>query len=186
MTACKVCGRPAVGRGLCNNHYQQAWKRNDFRGQKTKSETVTLKDRLLDKITVTPSGCWEWKGSRRIDKFAYGVIWFGGRMRRAHRASYEVHKGPIPRGLDVLHECDFPPCINPDHLFLGTRGQNNTDSTQKGRNAKGEMHGMHKLTIAEVKAIRTSSLTHKELAKMYGVNSSVISTIRAGKAWKHI
>jgi hypothetical protein len=82
------------------------------------------------KIEIVPSGCWEWtrgKSSR------YGYVWYKGRGDLAHRISYAFHIGEIPHGMEVCHKCDNPPCVNPDHLFLGTRQDNALDCVRKGR-----------------------------------------------------
>lgn len=75
--------------------------------------------------------CREWEGSRYAS--GYGAKWENGKMRRAHRVEWEKHYGPIPEGMWVLHKCDNPPCCNIDHLWLGTRRDNERDKVNKGR-----------------------------------------------------
>lgn len=87
------------------------------------------------------SECWEWK--RTCDRDGYGRINFNGREGRTHRAAWLLVKGEIPAGLQVLHRCDNPPCVNPSHLFLGTSLDNNRDCKAKGRTAKGTRNGTH-------------------------------------------
>lgn len=87
---------------------------------------------LVAKTKATASGCVEWIGARNAD--GYGLTRTEGKQRLAHRVSYERSNGVIPDGLCVLHRCDNPPCLNPDHLFVGTRGDNAKDCTAKGRN----------------------------------------------------
>lgn len=80
-------------------------------------------------------GCWLWNG--QIGKRGYGMIGvpkrYGPRIQYAHRVSWRLHRGEIPDGLSVLHRCDNPKCVNPDHLFLGTAGDNIRDCVAKGR-----------------------------------------------------
>lgn len=80
---------------------------------------------------VTPSGCWNWAKSRNKD--GYGLKYADGRKHYAHRWMYEQHKGRIPEGHGVLHSCDNPACVNPEHLFTGTQKDNMQDCIRKGR-----------------------------------------------------
>ena len=93
--------------------------------------TIPLERRFWDKVTMG-DGCWEWTGTRH--SWGYGLL--GGRRKvhlRAHRVSWEIHFGPIPAGLYILHHCDNPRCVRPDHLFLGTHRDNMADMVKKGR-----------------------------------------------------
>jgi hypothetical protein len=99
-----------------------------------------------------------------------------------HRVSYEMHKGPIPPGLCVMHSCDNPACANPKHLSVGTLADNNADMFRKRRHRFGERHPDCRLTAVEVAAIRTMSGIHSEIGKMFGVSQSHISRIKNGDA----
>lgn len=80
------------------------------------------------------SPCVEWEGARHPQ--GYGRTWVDGKSRRAHRVAWEETNGPIPEGMWVLHKCDNPPCVNIDHLFLGTAKDNAQDTVQKGRHSE--------------------------------------------------
>src|SRR5216684_5338726 len=83
------------------------------------------------------SPCWSWTASLSA---GYGCLRIEGRTERAHRLSWEIHNGPIPDGMDVLHRCDHRPCARPDHLFLGTALDNMHDAAIKGRMPTGGRH----------------------------------------------
>lgn len=78
-----------------------------------------------------PSGCWLWSGGIIPD--GYGTVYVDKKTKYAHRVAYETAKGPIPTGLYVLHKCDTPACVNPDHLRVGTQSDNMRDSIERGR-----------------------------------------------------
>lgn len=122
------------------------------------------------------SGCWIWEGQKRPD--GYGML--SGSKMRAHRYAWEIVNGPVPEGLCVLHRCDNPSCVNPEHLFLGTRGDNVRDAAAKNRMPHGESHWASKLTSEQVLEIRSSSLSQTTLADLYKVNQSTICRVRSG------
>lgn len=88
-------------------------------------------ERFWSKVNIVEKECWEWQAS--LDYFGYGNFYADGKNCRAHRYSWTIHKGNIPKGLLVCHKCDNPKCINPDHLFLGTHLDNAFDMVEKGR-----------------------------------------------------
>lgn len=89
------------------------------------------KERLLSKYEVAKNGCWEYTGGK--DQYGYGRFKIAGRQLGAHKVSYVLHNSDVPKGLVVMHTCDNPGCINPNHLRLGTVKDNVHDCIQKGR-----------------------------------------------------
>lgn len=126
------------------------------------------------------SGCWLWLGAAHQD--GYGCIYLSkAKVVPSHRMFYERHRGPIPSGLFVLHQCDTRLCCNPDHLFLGTQADNMADKVRKGRcqDQRGEKAPGSVLTRSDVDKIRASSKSQREMAKEFGVSQSHISRIRS-------
>jgi hypothetical protein len=156
-----------------------------------------VSERFQEKwIFIAPTGCWDWTAS--IDGNGYGKLGVKGKFKRASRISYELHKGPIPDGLCVLHTCDNPKCVNPDHLFLGTLAENTRDMMRKGRsklgtNLEGEKHGRAKLKAKDVLAIREMRRRHPGqsgvfdfLVRWFGVSPSQACAVANGISWGHI
>ena len=140
---------------------------------------------------VDKSGeCWIWTGCRL--KGGYGQLGHpdgSGRQVRAHRLAWELSHGPIPAGLLVCHTCDNPPCVRPDHLFLGTTSDNVHDARAKGRAAIGERHGRAVLTEEDVRQARTlagTGLSSAEVASRYGVSVTTMRYALMGKTWRHV
>ncbi len=127
------------------------------------------------------SGCWIWNSYKNPS--GYGQTSYN---KLAHRISYEIHRGPIPKGMLVWHSCDIPSCVNPDHLFVGSTQDNMDDKVSKGRQVKGEHTSKAKLTEKQVKAIRRSKLTAAALGMKYGVTDVAICYVRLRKTWKHV
>jgi hypothetical protein len=138
-------------------------------------------------IPIPESGCWLWIGATTEDG-GYGQISQDYRRMLAHRLSWELYNGPIPEGMNVLHHCDTPSCVNPKHLFLGTQLDNAKDCWSKNRHSFpiGELHPGSKLTEDQVKTIRLSSQKSQILADEYNVTVGLIKHIRHRRLWKHI
>lgn len=132
------------------------------------------------------SGCLLWFGSDD-GQDGYGRIEIKRRNVATHRASWEVANGrPVPAGMQVLHKCDVPACINPDHLFLGTDEDNRADKMAKGRQRgpAGELHGMAKLTRVGVVKIRGDHRCVTQIAADYEVSENAILDVKRRKSWQ--
>jgi len=105
-----------------------------------RSKMSTFKERFWAKVDVS-GDCWEWTACKTSK--GYGQIKFKGETRRAHRISWILHKGEIPKGKKVLHTCDTPSCVRINHLFLGTNAENTADMMKKGRNVAGQALKTH-------------------------------------------
>jgi len=152
----------------------------------------TARQRFEAKYTKAESGCWDWRAGTVKD--GYGRFWFNGKHVGAHRFSYEIYTGAIPEGLHILHKCDNPKCVNPEHIVLGTHTDNMADRNAKNRQAKvvqkGADNGGAKLTEANVLEIRelyaTGKYHQKHLADMFGVSRPQISHVVNNKNWRHL
>lgn len=138
-----------------------------------------LWSRLEERVEIQ-GDCWAWVGPKDHDGYGRITVTNGGVRTglRAHRASYEVYVGAIPKGLIVRHTCDNPSCINPLHLRLGTHADNAADKVARGRVSR-----IGKLTEDCVRAIRRSTLGVAALAAHYGVTRQSIKYARSGKTW---
>jgi len=141
---------------------------------------------LLMRSVEKTESCWNWTGKAKTN-FGYGIV--GGKLGNAvaHRVSWEVHNGPIPDGMQVLHRCDNPACVNPDHLFLGDHQANMDDMAEKGRRGwrirRGAANGRAKLSWADVdemRRLRTAGETVASIAEKFGVGRSA-----AGRVVRH-
>lgn len=152
------------------------------------SLSQTNKPRFQKRIIQTES-CWLWNGA--LNGYGYGLFWIKGEGRyiTAHRAAWLLYRGDITNNLHVLHRCDIPRCVNPDHLFLGTQQDNMFDAKIKRRHAQGEQHYRAKLTEKDVREIRrafASGQRYYQLAKQYGVDRMTIKSVVIGASWKGV
>lgn len=147
-------------------------------------QKVSSIESFWSKVYKTDS-CWIWTGAKEGGR--YGSLKVNGKNTKAHRYSWEIHNGKIPEGNVVMHSCDNPKCVNPDHLSVGTTKDNVTDRVQKGRSAIGEKSGASKLSLEQVSEIRRTYkfrvVTKVALAKKFSVAVSTIDSILLNKTW---
>lgn len=137
---------------------------------------------------VTDTGCIEWLGP--LDVNGYGAMAFKGKNLKSHRVAYELSHTHAPGALVVRHRCDNPPCVNPEHLELGTQVDNMRDMIERGRNRKGEECSYSRLTDQKVREIRSRYIPRKvsqqALADEYGVSREMIRDIVLRRKWAHV
>jgi HNH endonuclease len=129
-------------------------------------------------------GCWEYPSARTQD--GYAVYSEKGHPRQAHQAAYRLTKGSLPEGFCACHSCDNPACCRPDHLFAGTRPDNNRDCIAKDRHNRGERVHTAKLLPEQVVAIRSDKRTRREIAAQYMISMETVSAIWSRRSWAHI
>ncbi len=145
-----------------------------------KGQCRPIADRFWGKVRKSEN-CWVWTRGRCID--GYGKFWVVDRTIRAHRASWKIHYGRVPDGLQVLHRCDNPPCVRPDNMH---------DKENKGRYAPrlGEDNSGAKLTAEDVMEIRRlrreTKLPQQEIADLFGIDRKNVSHIERRKTWAHL
>jgi len=133
--------------------------------------------------------CWLWTGAT-VGHMGYGHFSLGQRLEMAHRASWTLYRGPIPDGAWVLHTCDVPRCVNPDHLYIGDAKKNAQDKKDRGREVplRGDVNGRALVTWDQVREIRrlraTTALTQDELGARFGLSRQAISRIVNNETWR--
>ena len=157
------------------------------------AEKIMQLARFATKIDIQNDGCWIWTST--IDNIGYGRCsskLYG--EKKAHKLSWRIFKGEIPKGKHILHKCDNRACVNPHHLFSGTHKDNMVDMVFKGRNKPnymfGEANPMSRLTRESVRKIRETyekeDVTQAELAKRFNVSRMAINRAVRRISWKYI
>jgi len=148
------------------------------------------REMLLERVSYTRTGCWEWLGCRNGDN--YGSVEVQGKVYRTHRLAAHLWLGfDLTSRMEVCHKCDNPPCFNPNHLFIATHAENMRDCKLKGRrpNLKGECHPKARLTEPDVhliRALRAQGWAPTEIAPIFDINPMRISDITRKRIWRHI
>lgn len=181
--ACMYCERPVRTRGMCKRHYLRWWRATppDQRVPPTTSE------RFWSKVEKT-QGCWLWHGCS--GERGHGTFAVNRKAIPASRFALEEALGyPPPEGTEVCHRCDNPPCVNPRHLYYGTRQQNVDDAWARGRMPVGSERPAAKLHEEQVIVLReryAAGADARELAAEYGIAIPTLRHIVLGLKWKHV
>ena len=181
--AIPACEKASRSRGWCEKHYTRWQRTGDPEGlRRTHYGEVDANSFYQFYRRVESTGCWIWTGALHKGWGSYGTCGQG----YAHRLSWKIHHGDIPPGLYVCHRCDNPPCVNPDHLFLGNAVENMRDAVDKGRVPRGERHCCAKLTERAVRLIRRRAANGElqvSLAAEFGVTQSAIHLVVRRMRW---
>ena len=155
------CERPVEKREWCNRHYRMKLRSGEIKVQRA-PRGLTLAEHLQHiGWDVTDTNCWEWRGAK--SPAGYGVLRHAGPTVSATRSVWSLANGPVPDGMVVRHKCDNPPCVNPDHLEIGTPAQNSRDMVERNRSsayATGRYDGVcakGKHDISKPEALRPAS-----------------------------
>lgn len=191
--ACSIenCNKVHYGRGWCAKHYQR-WRQF--------GNPMIVYGRIMERETpehryfwlhvtksADPNACWLWNTGTDIEN--YGKATWENKPILAHQLSWFIEHGVMPK-MALLHSCDVPACVNPNHLREGTCKENSEDSVQRGRNIKGSRHPLAVLTESKVRRIKRllqqGRLSQRAIADQFKVNKSKISHINTGISWKHV
>lgn len=148
-----------------------------------RKDPVTL-DYLFDRAQPEPnSGCWLWLGATRGN--GYPAIRIQGKNYGVHQISHVIYAGgQLDSSMDTCHKCDTRLCINPAHLFRGTRADNLRDCANKDRNTFGEKSNLAKLTSKQAVEIRNDNRSTKEISKAFNISTRAVRSIKSGEAWR--
>ena len=156
-----------------------------LRSIKRKDYHEECKQKLFASIKKTATGCWEWGKARH--RQGYGHFCYKRKVELAHRISWILFNGNIPKKMCVLHKCDNPPCVNPKHLFLGSYKDNNRDCWDKKRRShQGTNHPQCKLTRADcdkIKQLLQGTMSQEAIGRLFNVGQYIVSTIKLRKHW---
>lgn len=193
MRKCEIdgCENKHYGRGYCAMHHYR-WSKNADPHIIKPGHRFTEQDaskRIAERSQPQGDCIVYIRGT--VQRSGHRNIGFRGRRVGVHRVAWILANGEVPNGIDVLHRCDVPSCVNVDHLFLGTHADNNADRDRKGRHRplRGSANGYAKLSEYQVIEIRehlANGETQRAIAKRYGVSQYAIWTIAAGRRWKHV
>lgn len=168
----RYCSRKCTPKSITNPHFWSV---------ASKEEKLSRLKTFFDKYVIRESfGCWKWNGPLLDGR---GKLMYEGKAIQAHRASWLLHRGEIPKNMYVCHTCDNKICTNPDHLFLGTPSDNTIDMVKKGRFHRAKLNCEK---VKEIKKMLANDIKSSEIAKLFKVKPMLISDIKLNKTWRHV
>jgi len=156
----------------------------------SKNKPKNFADYFWSKANKTDT-CWIWTAGKSNRKNNYGAFWSESGTVAAHRYAHKLINGPIPKGIQVLHRCDNPPCVRPSHLFLGTNKDNVEDRVRKGRTGPrcGSFNGNSRLSenkVIQIRRLLLQGIAKTKIAKKYKVSDTCIRHIAQGITWTSV
>lgn len=183
----KGCNELQKSKGYCLRHYKLFWKYGDTKERGARH--ASPEERFYRHVEKSEAGCWNWTGYK--DKDGYGTITVkkgsGHTPIRAHRFSLQMHRpDEKSEGMMVLHKCNNPSCVNPDHLYYGDICDNVRDALEAGHIPMMDKHKNAKITKDQAREIRASSGPADAVANKYGISASQVRNIRRKLQWRNL
>ena len=180
------CERPHECHGMCSIHRRRLQRYGDPLVRKYRSHGESIQWLRTAVATRDRSnGCWV-DGPFDSDDWGYPLAAYEGARGHASVFALIFSGQPRPDGLEVLHSCDNPPCVNPAHLRWGTHAENMAEAAERGRMARGSKNGQARLSEAQVLAIRSDRRSGPTIGRAYGVSSTTVGRIKRRQAWTHL
>lgn len=183
------CFRLGISKSMCDKHYRR-WRRNGNPDTLTRNvHEGNDEERFHQKYIKQDDGCWLWTGNTRVNAkgMVYGRHHAEGKSINAHRFSWQLANGPIPKDAFICHRCDVPLCVNPEHLFCSDHQGNMDDMKQKGRtdNRRGQAKWWRaKLTNEQAEEIRAdNTLSQSKIGEKYGISQTTVGRIKRGESY---
>lgn len=183
---CSVCGAPGYAKGLCERDYARSRRGTALVPHALRASGVEEAFLAYAASPPTATGCIEWSGSRTGD--GYGTVSINGQNHRAHRVALSRRGVELHPDTMVLHSCDNPPCVNPDHLRVGDAKQNASDMVARERQARGGRNSRRVLSDDAVNEIVASGESAAVLARRFGVSRQHVYKVRSGaqSPWRQV
>lgn len=176
--AARFCSKSCLSKKTGHEKMERLHSRWNSQSRNEMLQDLTIR---FNKYVIKNDDCWDWNACK-VD--GYGVLMFRAKSQKAHRVSWIIHNGDIPKGLFVCHKCDNPSCSNPDHLFLGTNADNMRDMAEKKRTVSKAK--LSKEQVLEIRKMLKLGVSSTRLSNDYNVSDVCIHYIKHNLTWKDI